>query len=185
MLPFYKKSNDPSTDLAAVADDMLSVGASLKIGGELAILCYTIGAAGLYAKGLVEFEFGIDSKEGKSFGFKAAVGAELAAKWAIVGDVSVMLALGLEMEWKDSSSSTGSGVYALMIFKGEAELLDGVIDICIHIEAKGGTEKETDSGTGIEKEFAICEVEFAAEVSLAFVIHFEFDVTWQEKREVN
>jgi hypothetical protein len=185
MLPFSTSSDDPSTDLSTVATDMLSIGASLKLGGELDILCTTIGAAGLYAVGLVEFEFGIDSKEGKSFGFKVAVGAELAANWPVVGDVSVMLALGLEMEWKASSSSTSSGIYALMIFKGEAELLDGVIDICIHIEAKGGTEKEIESGTGTEKDYAICEVEFAAEVSLAFVIHFEFDVTWQEKREVS
>ena len=40
-----------------------------------------------------------------------------------VGEVSVMMAVGLEMEWSD----TGSGMFALMIFKGEAELLGGII----------------------------------------------------------
>ena len=31
--------------------------------------------------------------------------------------------------------------------------------------------------------YAVCEVEFAVEVSLAFVIHFEIDETWQEKKQ--
>ena len=106
------------------------------------------------------------------------MGLELATEWPVVGEVSVMMAVGLEMEWKDS----GSGIYAIMIFKGEAELLDGIIVIGIAIEAKGGTEKEIESGE--EKSYAVCEVEFAAEVTLAFVIHFEFDVTWQEKKQV-
>src|SRR5262249_40512408 len=146
--------------------------------GEIDIFCTSIGVVDLYFVGIVEFEFGIDSKEGKSFGFKIAVGLQLATNWPIVGEVSVTMAVGLEMEWKDS----GSGIYALMIFKGEAELLEGLIVIGIGIEAKGGTEKEIEGGE--EKNYAVCEVEFAAEVSLAFVIHFEFDVTWQEKKQV-
>ncbi|NWJ47073.1 MAG: hypothetical protein HXX08_14530 [Chloroflexi bacterium] len=178
MLPFSKSSDTPSTDLAKVATDMLSVGASLKLGGEIDIFCTSIGILDLYFVGILEFEFGIDSKEGKSFGFKVAVGLELATEWPVVGEVSVMMAVGLEMEWKDS----GSGIYAIMIFKGEAELLGGIIVIGISIEAKGGTEKEIESGE--EKTYAVCEVEFAAEVTLAFVIHFEFDVTWQEKKQV-
>jgi len=70
-----------------------------------------------------------------------------------------------------------------MVFKGEAELLDGVIVIGIHIEAKGGDETETEDG--VDNTYAVCEVEFAAEVTLAFVIHFEFDVTWQEKKQLS
>ncbi len=176
MPPFSFTSNDATTDIAKEKKDMLSIGAALKFGGEIHILCFAISPTlGLYFFGKIEFEFGIDSKEGKSFGFKVAVGLELATSWPIVGKVSILMAVGLEMEWKD----TGSGVFALMIFKGEAELLGGVIVIAIGIEAKGG--QETSGG----HTSAVCEVEFSAEVTLAWVIHFEFDVTWQEKKELN
>lgn len=179
MPPFSFTSDDPTTDVAVAEHDMLSVGASLKFGGEIHILCVAISPTlGLYFYGLLELEFGIDSKEGKSFEFKAAVGLELATKWPIVGEVAIAMAVGVDMEFKDS----GHGIFVLMVFKGEAELLGGVIAIGIHIEAKGGQEKETDAG--VEKTYGICEVEFAAEVSLAFVIHFEFDVTWQERKQL-
>jgi hypothetical protein len=168
-----------SEELAEATADMISSGAQLEIEGELHILCFTItpGVAGVYFVGILGLELGIDSQEGKSFGFKVAVGLELAAQWPVVGEVSVTMAIGLEMEWSDK----GSGMFALMIFKGEAELLGGIIVIGIHIEAKGGQETETNA-SGDKETYAICQVEFAVEVSLAFVIHFEFDETWQEKR---
>ena len=178
MPPFSFKSNDPavtSGEIAAASHDMLSIGAALKFGGEIHILCFAISPTlGLYFVGIIELEFGFDSKDGKTFGFKVAVGLELATVWPIVGKVSLMMAIGLEMEFKDS----GNGIFAIMIFKGEAEILDGLIQIGISIEAKGGQEKDS-SGT-----FAVVEVEFAAEVSLAWVIHFEFDVTWQERKQI-
>ncbi len=187
MLPSSFSINEPTdaTEIENQKKEMLSIGASLKIGGEIHILLVEILPAkvGIYFFGSLEFEFGLDSKEGKSFGFKVAVGLEIAVNWPIVGDVSVIEALGLEMEWKDSGSTSSSGMFVLIIFKGEAELLDGAIVIGIHLEAKGGQEKE--SSGGVDKTYAVCEIEFAAEISLAFVIHFEFDVTWQEKTQVS
>lgn len=180
MLPFSFTSDDPTTDIATEKDDMLSVGASIKFGGEIHILCVAISPTlGLYFFGLIEFEFGIDSKDGKTFEFKVAVGLELATKWPVVGQVAITMAVGLSVEVKDS----GNGTFFLMIFKGEAELLGGLIAIGIGIEAKGGQETET-SGSET-KTFGVCEVEFAAEVTLAFVIHFEFDVSWQEKKQLS
>jgi hypothetical protein len=168
--PFSITSNDPSTDLNAVSKDMTSTGATLEIEGTAHILI----EVPIYAVGILAFEFGIDDKEGKSFTFKIAVGAEIRAEWPVVGELSVLLAIGLEMEFKDS----GTGVFVLMLFKAEAELLDGLIAITISIEAKGGEE----SAGG--NTFAVCEVEFALDISLAFVIHFEIDLTWEEKRQI-
>jgi hypothetical protein len=180
MPPFSFTSDDPTTDITTSKTDMLSVGASLKFGGEIHILCVAISPTlGLYFFGLLELEFGIDSKEGKSFEFKVAVGLELATKWPVVGEVAIAMAVGLDLEFKD----TGNGMFVLMIFKGEAEILGGLIAIGIQIEAKGGQETETSGGT--TETFGVCEVEFAAEVTLAFVIHFEFDVTWQEKKQLS
>lgn len=171
-----------SEELAKETADMISSGAELEIEGELHVLCFTItpNVAGVYFIGILGFTFGLDTHDGKSFGFKVAMGAEIRAGWPIVGEVSVMLAVGLEMEWSDA----GSGVFAILIFKGEAELLGGIIVIGIHIEAKGGQEKEIGAG-GVTETYAVCEVEFAVEVSLAFVIHFEIDETWQEKRQIS
>lgn len=163
-----------SSNLSDSFNQVVSSGATLEIEGSAHILLQ----APFYAVGILGFEFGIDDKEGKSFSFKIAVGLEIRAEWDVVGEVAVMLALGLEMEWTDA----GSGIFVIMIFKGEAELLEGFIVIGISIEAKGGQEKELEDG--VEKTFAICEVEFGAEISIAFVIHIEFDITWQEKREI-
>ncbi|MCL4294580.1 MAG: hypothetical protein KJ077_02585 [Anaerolineae bacterium] len=177
-LPYSLSTDEPSTDIEVAKKEMISSGATLEIEGAIHILCFTItpNVAGVYFVGIIGFEFGIDDKEGKSFGFKAALGLELRAKWPVVGEVAVMMALGVEVEISDA----GSGVFAIMIFKGEAELLGGIIIIGIAIEAKGGQEKESSGET-----FAVCEVEFAVEVSLAFVIHFEFDVTWQETKQIS
>jgi len=134
---------------------------------------------GLYFFGLLELEFGIDSKDGKTFGYKAGMGLELATKWPVVGDVALSAGIALEIELSRASS----GTMVVMTFKGEAEILDGLVAIGISIEAKGGQEKESDGP--LRKTFAVCEVEFAAEVTLAWVIHFEFDVTWQEKKQMS
>ena len=167
-------------EVAKAKEDMLASGAALIIKGKINILCVAISPTlGLYFVGIVEFEFGLDSAKGKSFGFKVAIGLELATKWPIVGEVAIMMAMGIEMEWSDS----GSGMFVIMIFKGEAELLGGMIVIGISIEAKGGNEKEIEDG--VEKTFAVCEVEFAAEISIAFFLNFEFDVTWQEKKQIS
>jgi hypothetical protein len=179
MLPFSFKSDDPAVDTAAEGHKILSIGGFIKFEGEIDILVFTISpTVGLFAFGLVELELGLDSVDGKSIEFKFAVGVQVATAWPVVGDVSVQLGIGMDFEWKD----TGSGMYGLILFKGEAELLEGLIDISIHIEAKGG--QETDTTTTPSTTFCVCEVEFAAEISLAFIIHFEFDVTWQEKRQI-
>jgi len=179
MLPFSFKSDDPSLDPVTEGEKMLSVGGFIKFEGEIDILVLTIGAVGLYAFGLIELELGLDSVDGKFIEFKFAVGAQLATSWPVVGDVSVQLGIGMDFEWKD----TGHGMYGLILFKGEAELLGGVIDITISIEAKGG--QETDTSITPHESFCVCEVEFAMEISLCFFINFEFDVTWQEKRQIS
>ena len=53
-----------------------------------------------------------------------------------------------------------------------------------HVDpAKGG--QETDTSVTPHESFCVCEVEFAMEISLCFFINFEFDVTWQEKRQIS
>jgi len=180
------RDGSPATpaELATATTDMISSGATLEIEGELHILCYTIipNVAGVYFFGMLGFEFGIDSVKMVTMEFKIAVGLEVRAQWPVVGEVSVLMAVGLEMEWSSGGTGPAAGVFALIIFKGEAELLGGIIVIGIQIEAKGGVEKETNS-SGILETYAVVEVEFAVEISLAFVIHFEFDETWQDKRQ--
>lgn len=180
MAPFSYSTDDSEADVEAEKKKMLSAGASLKLEGAIHILAYAISPkVGLYFVGSAELELGIDSQEGKSLGFKVGVGLELYTKIPVLGEVSVYMGIGMEFEFKDK----GSGIFFLLVFKGEAELLGGVVVIGINLEAKGGTEKEIEDG--IEKTFGVCEVEFAVEISLFFIINIEFDVTWQEKKQVS
>jgi hypothetical protein len=173
--PEYYVTNEPSTDIEAAKTEMVSYGVYLEIEGQIHILCFTLGpTVGVYFVGILGFKFGIDDKEGKLFGFKAAVGLELRTEWGVL-EVAVMMALGIEVEFSDA----GSGSFTIFIFKGEAEILAGLIVIGVSIESKGGLEKES-SGEA----FAVAEIEFGVEVSIAFVINFEFDMTWQEKKQI-
>ncbi|HYF31646.1 MAG TPA: hypothetical protein VD993_11045 [Chitinophagaceae bacterium] len=175
MLPFSFTSDSPATDIARARHEMLAVGAALKLEGEAKIL---IPSTILYFVGILELEFGVDSKKGKLFGLKLAVGLEVGAHIPVIGEVAVMLAIGLEVELNDH----GSAVLAILILRGEAEILGGLIAIGIGIEAKGGQERETEAG--VTSVYTVYEVEFSFEMTLAFVIHFEFDVAWQEKRQL-
>ena len=89
--------------------------------------------------------------------------------------------MGIGIEYENSSK--GHAFFVFMFFKGEAELLGGLIAIAISVEAKGGQQTELEDG--VEKTYAMCVVEFAVEVSLAFVINIEFSVTWEEQKQLS
>ena len=111
--------------------------------------------------------------------YKVAMGLELVTKWPIVGEVALQSGIGVEYE----NSTEGHAFFVLGFFKGEAELLGGIVVIAIGVEAKGGQQTEIEDG--VQQCFAVMVVEFAAEVSLAFVINIEFSVTWEEKKQLS
>ena len=154
----------------------VSSGGFLAIEGSVAVLCVAITPViGLYGLGIAEIEASLDDKKGKfKLAFKLAFGLELAISIPVVGEVAVSYAMGMELQ-------TGSsfGIFAILIIRGEAELLGGVIVVGISIEAKGGTE--IDSG----ETFCVCEVTFGLDISVIFVINISFEVTWEEKKRIS
>lgn len=156
----------------------LSSGLDIEIEGEIHILIFTISPViGFYFIGIIGFEVEIDSAEGVKTSFKIAVGAELRINIADIIEAAALIAMGVEHEFESGTN------WVLMIFKAEAEILGGIISVSFSIEAKGAQVKELEAG--VEKSYAECEVELALDISVAFVIHFEFDTTWQEKRELS
>ncbi|HEV2483567.1 MAG TPA: hypothetical protein VGS79_28070 [Puia sp.] len=164
------------TSGAASTDTPASIGGLLNFEGDLAILCATVGVASVYFLGSIVLNLATDSVAGNSLVFQALVGAEVDSTWPVVGKVTVSLQVGFEM---DASTTAGTGYYAIMLLKSNVSLLAGLIAIAISIEAKGG-QKEVGGHA-----FAICEVDFALNVSVVFIINISFTTSWQQSQQVN
>jgi hypothetical protein len=67
-----------------------------------------------------------------------------------------------------------------MLFKGEAELLAGLVCVTITIEAKGSVEK---AGPGTPTT-CMAQVTFAIDISIFLIIDISFSESWQESRQI-
>jgi hypothetical protein len=68
-----------------------------------------------------------------------------------------------------------------MLFKGQAELLAGLVCVTITIEAKGTIEKKLGQGTPAN---CIARVTFAIDISIFLVIDIDFSESWEESRQI-
>ena len=154
-----------------------TAGAFFTFRGRLMVMCFSLGAGSVYAIG----EAGIRLEANTSpmvgvtlhFGFGAQIGVGL----PVVATVSVTFMIGVEV----AVNSNGKiAITAFMIYKGQAELLAGLVCICIMIEAHGTVVKDGPD------EPANCEVEvsFAIDVSIFLVINIHFSESWSESRQI-
>ena len=67
---------------------------------------------------------------------------------------------------------------ALMLFRGQANLLGGLVCVCITIEAKGIVVRQGG------KTDCSAQVTFAIDISIFLVIDISFSKTWGEDRQV-
>jgi hypothetical protein len=104
------------------------------------------------------------------FGF----GAEIVVGLPVVGNVSVLYMISVEMHIDSAVIRVTAG----MLFRGHAELLGGLVGITITIEAKGTIER-----TGGETNCS-AQVTFAIDISIFLVIDISFSKTWGEDRQV-
>ena len=151
-----------------------SAGAFLEFGGSLSVMCVSLAAATVYAVGMVDLRIAADIKTGPSLHMKFGFGAEIAVGLPVVGTVSLLYAVGVELDL-DTGSIT---VAALLLFRGRAELLEGVVTVQIQIEAKGIYHR-----TGSETDLA-AQVTFGLDVSIFLVINIHFSKSWQESRQI-
>src|SRR5438552_3987419 len=74
-----------------------------------------------------------DTKAGLELFMKFGFGIELVVGYPVVGNASVLFMVGVQI----GITTTALDVGAFMLFKGSAEILGGLVSVCIQIEAQG------------------------------------------------
>lgn len=164
-----KVTTDPSQLLP-------TAGAFLKFTGGLQIMCYSVGVGSIYAIGAAEVKIAADTQVGPSLFLKFGFGVSIVVSLPVVGNASVSFMVGVEM----SANKDKVVLAALMVFKGQANLLGGLVCVCITIEAKGIIVRDIAN----DKTDCSAQVTFAIDISIFLVIDISFSKTWGEDRQV-
>jgi hypothetical protein len=152
-----------------------SAGGSVAFGGRVSVLCFSLAAAAIYATGTVDLAISADVKSGPSLDMRFGFGVELIVGLPVVGSVSVLYMAAVEIHL-----ATSVTVAASLLFRGRAELLEGLITIQIQIEATGAvTRPGASGGTDL-----MAQVTFGVDVSLFLVINIHVSKSWQESRQI-
>ena len=156
-----------------------SAGAYFEFDGGMQVMCVSLAAATIYAVGQVVVRISADVKTGPALYLKFGFGVELMVGLPVVGDVSVTYMVGIEMDL----TTTEIKITAFMLFKGEADLLGGLVDITITIEASGTVDKRI-GGVHDGSTSLTAQVTFAIDISIFLVINIDFSKSWSESRQI-
>ena len=115
-----------------------------------------------------------DTHKGPSLLLKFGFGAQIVVGLPVVGNVSVLYMIGVEM-YAGTDKITLAG---FMLFRGQADLLGGLVCVTITIEAKGIIERTADETN------CSASVTFALDISIFLVIDISFSKTWGESRQI-
>jgi hypothetical protein len=138
-------------------------------------MCVSLAAATVYAKGAVDLRIGANTQVGPTLDMKFGFGAEIVVGLPVVGNVSVLYMISVEMHIDTAVIRVTAG----MLFRGHAELLGGLVGVTITIEAKGTIEKIANGPTNCS-----AQVTFAIDISIFLIIDISFSKTWGEQRQV-
>ncbi len=151
-----------------------TAGAFVGFYGRLSVMCVSISAATVYAIGQVNLDIACDTKVGPSLKMKFGFGAQIVVGLPVVGNVSVLYMVTVEI-YTDATSVI---VTAGLLFQGHAELLGGLVSVTITIEAKG-----TIARIGSRTDMA-AQVTFGLDISIFLVINISFSTSWSEERQI-
>ena len=151
-----------------------TAGGFLEFYGRLSVMCVSLSVATVYAVGQVNLRIAADTKTGPSLAMKFGFGAQIVVGLPIVGNVSVLYVIGVEI-YMDSAKLN---VSAFLLFQGHAELLGGIVAVTITIEAKGTISRASD------RTDLAAQVTFALDISIFLVIDISFSTSWQEQRQI-
>lgn len=165
-----KVTSDPSQLLP-------TAGAFLKFHGGLSVMCFSAGVGSIYVVGSVDVKIAADTQVGRSLYLKFGFGVQLVVNLPVVGSVSVTYMVGVEM-YADKDKVI---VAAMMLFRGQASLIGGLVYVTITIEAKGIIERTT--GPSAQTNCS-AQVTFALDISIFLIIDISFSKTWGEDRQV-
>lgn len=151
-----------------------TAGAYLGFYARLSVMCVSLSIATVYAVGQANLDIGCDTKGGPFLRMKFGFGAQLVVGLPVVGNVSVLYMVGVEI-YTDSKTLQ---VSAFLLFQGHAELLGGLVSVTITIEAKGTYER-----TGDRTDMA-AQVTFGLDISIFLIIDISFSESWEEQRQI-
>jgi hypothetical protein len=156
-----------------------TAGAFFKFHGGLAVMCFSLGAASLYATGETDLTLRADTSPMISLQLKFGFGAQIAVGLPVIGTASMLFMVGVEI-YVDSNDSVA--VTAFMLFRGQAELAGGLVTVTITIEAKGSVKRELTDGK--QRTNCKAQVTFALDISIFWVIDISFSERWEETRQI-
>ncbi len=165
-----KVTSDPSQLLP-------TAGGFFNFHGGLQVMCVSVGVGTIFAVGNVDLKLEADTSPKVGVTLAFGFGAQITVGLPVVGHASVLFMVGIEI-YADSGSVVK--ITAFMLFKGQAELLGGIVSVTITIEAKGSVEK---TGAGAPAN-CIAQVTFAIDISICFIIDISFSESWEESRQI-
>jgi hypothetical protein len=151
-----------------------AAGAYVQFYGRLQVQCFTLAAASVYAVGQVTLGIAADSKAGISLLMKFGFGAEVVVGLPVVANVAVLYMVEVEVDIAEDKLH----VAGLLLFRGSAEILGGLVGICIQIEAGGCVDRSGDETT------LTAQVTFSIDVCVLWVIDIEVTEHWEEQRQI-
>lgn len=152
-----------------------SAGAFIEFGAKLQVMCVSLAAATIYAVGQCNLRISGDSVKGPALYMKFAFGVELMVGLPVIGNVSVLYAVTVEISLDTTQITVGAG----LLFRGRAEILGGIVTVTIQIEASGKIQKQFGGTTN-----CIAQVTFSLDISICFIIDISFTESWQESRQI-
>jgi hypothetical protein len=151
-----------------------SAGGYLGFYGRLSVMCVSLSIATVYAVGQVNLDIGADTKLGPTLHMKFGFGAQLVVGLPVVGNVSVLYMVGVEIY----IDTTTLSLSAFLLFQGQAELLGGIVGVTITIEAKGTVSRAND------RTDLAAQVTFGLDISIFLIIDISFSTSWEEQRQI-
>ena len=145
--------------------------------GSLQVMCVSVSVGTVYAVGSADLKLEADTSPKVAVTMKFGFGAQVTVGLPVVGNASVLFMVGVEI-YADSGAVVR--ITAFMLFRGQVELLGGLVGVTITIEAKGSVEK---LGPGAPTN-CIAQVTFAIDISIFLVIDISFSESWEESRQI-
>ena len=171
---FFNAALKVTTDPAQL---LPTAGGYFKFHGGLQVMCVSVGGGTIYAVGNVDLKLEADTSPKVAVTMKFGFGAQVAVGLPVIGNVSVLFMVGVEI-YADSGSVVR--ITAFMLFRGHAELLGGLVGVTITIEAKGSIEKTGKNAPAN----CIAQVTFGLDISIFLVIDISFSEHWEETRQI-
>ncbi len=151
-----------------------TAGAYLQFHGGLSVMCFSVSVGTIYAVGAVDVKIACDTSVGPNLTLMFGFGAQIVVGLPVIGNVSVLYMIGVEM-YADVTTFSLTGI---MLFRGQANLIGGLVCVTITMEARGTVER-----SGSETNCSV-QVTFALDISIFLVIDISFSKTWGEQRQI-